>query len=146
MLASRLVARRNTPLIVHSTTNQRCHEISSRFTCINLLIVLLLLILAAAAPAQVKPPAGQEGAAPAVPPKTLTLGEYNIRAYQQETEGSVRKLRGLPGLPVEIESSAMLLRANEIDYDEETGEAHARGNVYFHQFEKNEQLWADRAD
>ncbi len=88
----------------------------------------------------------QEGAAPAIAPKSLSLGEWSFRAVSEEKVGSVYKLRGTPSLPVEIEDSTMLLRAQEVDYDEDTGDVHARGSVYFHAFEKNEQLWADHAD
>jgi LPS-assembly protein len=89
---------------------------------------------------------GQDAVAPAVPPKSLGPGEWNIRAFHQEKVGTVYKLRGSPGLPVEIEDAVMLLRADEVDYDEDTGDLKANGNVYFHQFEKNEQLWADRLE
>jgi LPS-assembly protein len=88
----------------------------------------------------------QEGAGGGVSARPVTAGEWRIRAFQQEKIGSVYKLRGTPALPVEIEDSTLLMRAVELDYDEETGEVHARGNVYFHHFEKNEQLWADRVD
>jgi LPS-assembly protein len=107
---------------------------------------LFTLVLAALTASQVNTLFGQEGAAPAVPPKSLIVGEWNFRAVSQEKVGSVYKLRGTPALPVEIEDSAMLLRALEVDYDEETGDVLANGNVYFHSFEKNEQLWADRAE
>jgi len=47
---------------------------------------------------------------------------------------------------VEMESFEMLFRADEIDYNSDTGEVQARGNVYFHHFERNEELWADHVD
>jgi len=50
------------------------------------------------------------------------VGEWNFRAVSQEKIGSVYKLRGTPSLPVEIEDATMLLRALEVDYDEETGD------------------------
>lgn len=40
----------------------------------------------------------------------------------------------------------MIFQADEIDYNEETGDVEARGNVYFHHFAKNEQIWADRVE
>jgi len=40
----------------------------------------------------------------------------------------------------------MLIQADEIDYNEDTGDLRAAGNVYFHGFVKNEQLWAERVD
>jgi LPS-assembly protein len=108
--------------------------------------LLSVLILAAFVVTQVNTLSAQEGAAPAIPPKSLSVGEWSFRALSQEKQGSVYKLRGSPTLPVEIEDSTMLLRALEVDYDEETGDVRASGNVYFHQFERNEQLWADRVE
>ena len=74
------------------------------------------------------------------------MGEWNLRAVSQEKVGSVFKLRGTVGLPVEIEDATMLLRALSVDYDEDTGDVVAIGSVYFHSFDKNEQLWADRVE
>ncbi|MBL8233566.1 MAG: LPS-assembly protein LptD [Bryobacterales bacterium] len=59
----------------------------------------------------------------------------------QEIRGKVYKLRG----KARVETSEALLTADEIDYDEESGDAEARGNVYFKHFAGNEELWADRA-
>jgi LPS-assembly protein len=69
-------------------------------------------------------------------------GSYDVDAVTQETEGSLRKLRG----KAKIEGATVLIQADEIDYNEDTGDLRAVGNVYFHGFEKNEQLWADRVD
>ena len=38
------------------------------------------------------------------------------------------------------------MRADYIEYDEETKDLVARGNVYFHGFEKNEQIWCDHLE
>ncbi len=54
----------------------------------------------------------------------------------------MRKLRG----KASIETSDSLIEAEEIDYDENTGEAEARGKVYFRHFTGNEELWADRVE
>ncbi len=40
----------------------------------------------------------------------------------------------------------MLFRADEIDYNEQTGDVNARGNIYFRNSERNEQIWADRLE
>ncbi|HWB99320.1 MAG TPA: putative LPS assembly protein LptD, partial [Bryobacteraceae bacterium] len=73
---------------------------------------------------------------------TIPLGEWEVRAIDQKTEGSVRHLRG----HAEIEGPTLLFRADEIDYDEETKELRARGNVYFEQYERNEKIWADNVE
>jgi LPS-assembly protein len=45
-----------------------------------------------------------------------------------------------------MEGYDMLLRADEIDYNQQAGYVEARGNVYFEHFERNEQLWADKVE
>ena len=40
----------------------------------------------------------------------------------------------------------MLVRADEIDADEDTGDVQARGHVYYRNFDKNEQIWAERVE
>jgi LPS-assembly protein len=68
--------------------------------------------------------------------------EVRISALLQEKEGSFYKLRG----QAQVEMTDMLLRADEIDYDDETGDAEARGHVYFQHFTGGEILEADRAE
>lgn len=125
-----------------------------------------LLILAACAHAQEvaaapdQPPTGQPPASltgtaqtpaaqktlttrPALPdPKTLIMGEWRQFAEHQEKNGSVYILDG----SAEIEDHSLLLRADHIEYDEDTEVMTARGAVYFHGFEKNEQIWCDRLE
>ena len=91
--------------------------------------------------------AGQHPEDPTQSGPTLRLelppaDEWEIRAITQEIEGPVRRLRG----KAEILGSDMLFRADEIDYNEQTDEVAARGNVYFHHFERKEQIWADRLE
>lgn len=101
---------------------------------------MLSLVLAVSGSAQEKRP---EEKAPAFAPKTIPADEWNIRGVQQEGAGTKRRVKGNPA---EIETSVMLLRANEIEYDESTGDVKANGNVYFKYFERNEELWASRAE
>jgi len=72
------------------------------------------------------------------PPEGIVV----VRALQQEREGSRYRLRG----NAEIETSDMWLRAEEIDYDQETGVAEARGRVRYINFVSGEQLQAERID
>ncbi len=80
---------------------------------------------------------------PAVPPKSLAIGDWNFRYYTQDIVGHVYKLRGLPGAPAEVESSTMLFRADEIDFDQDSGDVRASGHVFFHNFERNMKMWCD---
>jgi LPS-assembly protein len=75
---------------------------------------------------------------PDAPPK----GDWNISATTQESEGRLYKLHG----KAEVEGAVMLMRADEIEFNKDTGDLHADGHVYFHQFERAEELWADHVD
>ena len=68
-------------------------------------------------------------------------GTYLMDAVVNEVVGHVRHMRGA----VRIESTDELLKADEVDYDEETGNAEARGHVHFEQFARGEKLECDRA-
>ena len=67
------------------------------------------------------------------------MGEWRQSAEHQNRQGSVYILDG----NAEVEDRSLLVRADHIEYDEETGDVTAHGHVYFHGFEKNEQLWCD---
>lgn len=68
--------------------------------------------------------------------------EVRITAVSQTRIGPVYQLRG----GVTIETADMILRADEIDYNEETGAAEARGHVFFQHFPDGEQLRAERVE
>ena len=61
---------------------------------------------------------------------------------EQNTEGKC----AIFGDHAEMENIAMLFRADSIDYDEETGEVQASGNVYFEQFERMKRSGADHLE
>jgi len=46
----------------------------------------------------------------------------------------------------EVEDAKLLVRADHLEYNEDTEELNATGNVYFHGFEKNEQIWCDHLE
>lgn len=80
---------------------------------------------------------------PALPDrKTLTVNEWASNAGYQFTDGKIYHWRG----GMEMQDSTMLVKADEADYDEETHSLTARGNVYYHDFDKNEQIWCDEMD
>jgi LPS-assembly protein len=103
--------------------------------------VLVGLILAATAFGQVNPGSTPEPP-PAIPPKSLAMGDWNFRYQTQDIQGHVYKLRGSPGAPAEIENSQLLFRADEIDFDQDSGDVRASGHVFFHNFERNMKMWA----
>ena len=99
-------------------------------------------------PAQTPPvlcargPAGcrrQVTAAPLPDPKTLGRGEWEMHAIRKEGDGPIKRLSG----HAEMEDNTLLLRADEIEYNEDTKMVRATGSVYYHGFAKNEQIWCD---
>jgi len=66
----------------------------------------------------------------------------DISAVTQIADGEWVHLRG----DAQIATAEMLLTADEMDYNRRTGEAEARGKVHYVHFERNEELWADRAE
>src|ERR1019366_1632214 len=107
-----------------------CDARSSSLRCHFSLSLLLGLILAANARAQVNPGSTPE-APPAIPPKSLAFGDWNFRYQTQDIVGHVYKLRGSPGAPAEIENSQMLFRADEIDFDQDSGDVRASGHITY---------------
>jgi len=75
-------------------------------------------------------------------PNAPPSGEWDMNAITQTSENHVYHLRG----HAEMENAIMLFRADEIDYNEDTGDVQARGNIYFEQFERNEKIWADHLE
>lgn len=63
-------------------------------------------------------------------------------ATRQEQDGKIYRLRGA----VKIETETTLLEADEIDYNSETGDASARGNVRYKNLISKENIQAERAE
>ena len=79
-------------------------------------------------PPQAPPPQAPPPPAPGPPPRlTLPRDIVKVSAVEQETEGRIYKLHGM----AEIETSESLIQANEIVYNEVTGEALAEGSVKY---------------
>src|SRR5580658_2264869 len=144
MLTSGLDRQPSKHFHVDTTRFRPCHEKSSSSTCVFLLMALAALVLCLPTSAQqvVEPNNGPALPAP-FPPKTLPQHEWLVRAPVQEHEGNLVHLRGNPA---ELEDYSMLLRADEIDLNKETHDVEARGHVYYHNFDKNEELWCDHME
>ena len=116
--------------------------------------MLTLIGAASVAVAQTEPPASPSPAAKkkAVPapakrmrlasPGNVPEGWADIQAVTETREGVWRRLRGA----ARIETSELLLKADEIDYNDESGDAQARGHVYLQHFEGGDEIFAERAD
>ncbi|MFN0170159.1 MAG: LPS-assembly protein LptD [Bryobacteraceae bacterium] len=85
-------------------------------------------------------PAGQKSL---IVRKTDTPEGYvDADAADQKFDGPWWRGRGR----VRITTPDMELKADEIDYNRETEYAEARGNVYFKHLQRNEEVWAERAE
>ncbi len=143
------------PHIVVSTIGGLCHEFSSSITYSSVLRVLAALVLACSATlgqipptsVLVPPPSGLPASQPEKRiykprPNAPPLGEWDTDSVTETTEGRVYHLRG----HAEMENISMLFRADSLDYNEDTGDVEAHGNVYFEQFERNEKIWCDHLE
>ena len=80
---------------------------------------------------------------PAVPRQSLNVGEWHLTYHVQTVDNEILKLTGLPGAPAEIEDGHLLFRADEVQYNRETGEVRANGHVFYHNFDRNLRIWCD---
>ncbi len=62
-----------------------------------------------------------------------------MTAPVQKMDGDVYTLHGNPA---EVESATMIFRADDIVFNKETGDLEATGHVFFHDFVKNQKIWA----
>src|SRR5688572_25753660 len=114
--------------ILRNIFARKCHEVFSE--------ILLVCFSVSGACAQV-PPTAQPPRTGAPPPDQVFVG-----AVTQESEGSIHRLRGA----AVVETTEMILKADEIDYDKQKGYAEARGNVRFDHFASGTHLEADRVE
>ncbi len=141
---------------------RKCHELSlgSR-RGLNLCLIFLLLtvpaLFAQQPPAPPPPPPAPvviPPAAPEVPnvanpeqkfrfqrPGGPNPDEYLVDADTQETEGDLRHLRG----HVHLESTDKKLDADAVDYNDDTGDVEAWGNVRYENFMDGTKLNCERA-
>lgn len=89
---------------------------------------------------QAPPPAPAHNAIPH--PNAPLIDDIRIYAITKDAEGKFYKLRG----KASVETTDLLLSADEIDYHEDTGDAEARGNVRFIHYAGGEDIHCDRAD
>jgi LPS-assembly protein len=68
--------------------------------------------------------------------------ETFIDADTQEVDGPIRKLRG----HVKLERTDMVLSADEVDFNNETSYAEARGNVHYQNFLRHEEIFASKVE
>jgi len=79
---------------------------------------------------------------PAPRPGAPAEGEVSVGAVTQEMDNSWYHLRG----KAHVETTTMALDADSIDYNRDTGDAKATGNVRFENFATDEKLQCDHAE
>ena len=94
---------------------------------------MALLALANQAPAQTQT---------RIPPPAIPRGHYTFWAITQSHEGHIYRLQG----KAEIRGADLLARADQMEYNEDTGDVQASGNVYYHNFQSNEEIWCNRLE
>ena len=77
-----------------------------------------------------------------VPPYPIEDNEMYVSAAKQMREGPWYRLRGKSI----VETETFLLKGDDIDYNEDTGDLYARGNVYLQHFAGGEELWCDHME
>ena len=87
------------------------------------------------------------------PAKTLRANipnadQYNIKGrVEKDPTTGITKLRGTcPDTCAEIESVDFLIKADEIDYNDETEYVEARGHVYYENFAEGEKIYASKVE
>ena len=86
------------------------------------------------------------GQTPLPVPGNLTPGTWQAQFSREEIHGSRHHLSGSPGSPAQIRDERLLFRAQEIDYDQDTGDLVAAGDVYYHNFLSRTEIWASRVE
>src|SRR5207248_8194658 len=72
-------------------------------------------------------------------PEAPPTGYCDLYALHKEAEGALFKLRG----NARVQGANMAFQADEIDWNGETHDLEARGNVYYQNFDRNERIWCD---
>ena len=125
--------------------------LSSTALVLSAAFALGFILIAEKVYGQVLPPRRAPLADPLAPPvasrKPVALrpnapasDEVLVRAIGQEVDGRIYHLRGA----AEVETAEILLKADEIDYNELTGDVDARGNVYYRNYSSSEEMWAGK--
>jgi LPS-assembly protein len=135
---------------------RKCHELFLGKFCVSSLIALVLIASHAAAqpPPQVLIPQAPPPLSPASqqpnaanpnqrvhPPhaNAPAADEFRVVSDTQETDGSMRHLRG----HVLLETIDIKLTADEVDYDQDTGDTEFRGHVVYENFGEGNKLYCD---
>lgn len=131
---------------LNNTYTYVCHGFSSTARIFLALIFAACLLQAQSADAPKTPVQPLVEVTPdfstKAPPNAPPLGFWDVSADHEESYGSKRYLKG----HARIVGADVLLTADEIEADDDTGDVKAKGNVVFHQYVHDEELHADRVE
>jgi len=140
-------------IFVRNIFRRKCHELCWGLGALIALSLLASPVLFAQQPpplpSSVAPPPPSEIPNAANPDQRLKLqrpgapgpNEYTLDSDTQESEGDLRHLRG----HVHLEMIDKKLDADEVDYNDDTGDVEARGNVRYENFLDGTKLNCDHA-
>lgn len=140
---------RRTPfaLILTNTFGKFCHELS--LIPLAFTVCLPFNLSAQIYRPPLPPPPPQAQPSPDMNQKIRTprpnapdANSVYIEAVNKELVGHVYHLRSA----VHVETTDMLLKADELDWDQDSGEVEARGHVHFEHFARGEKLDCDKAE
>ncbi|HLN01892.1 MAG TPA: LPS assembly protein LptD [Bryobacteraceae bacterium] len=138
---------RHSSFCLNSTLTPVCHGFffSAKIFLALIFAVCLLRAQTGDAP-KATPPAPVANAAPdfslKAPPNAPPQGFWDVGYDKADNQGSKHHLIG----HAKIVGADVLLTADDIEDDEDTGEVKAKGNVVFHQYTHDEELHADRVE
>ena len=140
--------RHKSPLFLSNTNPVLCHAKNrARYAFFPLILLAAAQnaspqfsrIARLAAPEQIAPIDRPDFSIKIPRPEAPARGDYLVISDYQESDGAVRHLRG----HVTIELYNSTIKADFIDYDEDTTVFTARGNVSYRNYDQNEVVYCD---
>src|SRR5579871_356015 len=141
--------------ILRNIFGEICHELYSVRLAVMLVVTIHCVAIQASAqvytPPLPAPAADAQGALPssnvnervrANRPDAPDAEHVFIESVTQEVNGPWRYLRGM----VRLETTEMQLKADELDYNADTGYVEARGHVHFEHFARGEKIDCDKVE
>ena len=150
----RILSGQRAPLHIPTTFGPGCHELYYGWRRFFTLLLNLAIVSVAAAQTfdppvpvpqttETRPQSTNPAVKMKIPhPNAPAENEVSVGAVTQEMDSSWYHLRGA----AHIETSTMMLDADAVDYNRDTGDATATGHVRFENFVSGEKLQCDHAE
>lgn len=106
-------------------------------------MLLFGMALSVTATALAQPPAAPSAALPQPPPPaSIPPDQWSVGGTEQKSEGKLFTLSGNAW----VENYQLLVRATHMEWNQETGDIRASGDVYLHDFKDDNEVWCDRLE